>query len=128
MNLSMSKLILIIVLSLTSIYVISCSTCIKHYEGHQSIEVNGMIIKKFRNENHAIRTFELQKEGKQFSYAIFYDIPGLWDHSEVGDSLIKPAGSLEYKLVKPDTVLYFYPECVSLQSVGIIENPKYRSK
>lgn len=127
MNRPSISLVATVLLTFFSISFFSCSTCTDHYEEHRPLKIKGMIIKKFRNKNHAIRTFEFKKEKKSFYYAIFYDIPGLWDHAEVGDSLIKAAGSLEYKLVKPDTVLYFYPECIPLSRIGPMENPKYRS-
>ncbi|MEM8899145.1 MAG: hypothetical protein AAGC85_13615 [Bacteroidota bacterium] len=52
----------------------------------------------------------------------------LWQIAEIGDSLSKVPGSLEYQLFKEDTVLYFYPHCVEDKDIGIVKNPNWRKK
>jgi hypothetical protein len=50
----------------------------------------------------------------------------IWDHASPGDTLTKRANSLEYRLGKSDTTLYFYPHCVEAHEVGAVENPHFK--
>lgn len=97
------------------------------------IELNGNIINKAhdnKNWGRPILTLFLGKDslyGKDtVSLAIFYCHYELWEKAEIGDSLSKIAGSLEYQLFVDDTVLYFYPYCVEDNDIGIVKNPEWR--
>lgn len=39
------------------------------------------------------------------------EIIGIYKYGENGDTVIKEVNSLQYKLIKKDTVMYFYPIC-----------------
>lgn len=40
-----------------------------------------------------------------------FEFPDLYDYSTVGDKLVKDSLSLEFKLIKKDTVITFHPIC-----------------
>jgi xanthine dehydrogenase molybdopterin-binding subunit B len=39
------------------------------------------------------------------------ELVGIFEYGEKGDTIIKEVNSLQYKLIKKDTILYFYPIC-----------------
>lgn len=44
-------------------------------------------------------------------YLTEFEFPHLYNNSSVGDKLVKDSLSLEFKLIKKDTVITFHPIC-----------------
>lgn len=72
--------------------------------------INAVVIRKFRETyNHNSRVIEL---GNGEKFTLKNGLLNLWDSIEIGDSLSKLSGSLEFTLYKDDTVLTFIPDCL----------------
>lgn len=99
------KIILVI---LTAVICCSCSNC---YEYTIRLDFTGLIVDKKEDlNNHAYPSFEIKQDSvkKSFGGVSFYD---LYDLVDIGDSLIKKSGSLDFKIVKKDTIIYYLPNC-----------------
>ena len=107
----------------------SCLDCRESYiRNVKPILIEGVIQRKFYQENHAVPTLELLREEKLVHLSLLHnDIYKIWEMGEIGDSIAKDSGSLEYKLFTSDTILYFYPECVFPSEMGKLENPHFDS-
>jgi hypothetical protein len=99
-------------LTILVIFFTGCFDCRKYYlETVKGQSILGRIEKKFENENnHNAPLIELKSRDNLKTYDLF-DLFDLYTHCEVGDSLLKESNSLEYVLIKKDTVLYFSPKC-----------------
>ncbi|MEL6194788.1 MAG: hypothetical protein AAFR66_22195 [Bacteroidota bacterium] len=89
-------------------------------------DYQGVIVEKGRDDkNWGIHFLKLENGKNAFSTNNFLCTYELWLAAEIGDSLSKVPGSLEYQLFKDDTILYFYPDCVEDKDIGITKNPEW---
>jgi len=69
---------------------------------------NGIINRKFEDkENHALPTLIIKEENQRKIFGSFRDISGLYEYSQVGDSIIKEKGSLKVKIIRDDKETIF---------------------
>ena len=81
----------------------SIEDCIRIRKTYVNKEYNGIINKKFEDkENHALPTFIIKEENERKIFGSFRDNSGLYEYSQVGDSIIKEKGSLEVKIIRDD--------------------------
>ncbi|PZF71870.1 hypothetical protein [Taibaiella soli] len=96
-----------------TIFTTSCNNSCESYNNNivRSREYNFTIDSLFRDpKNHTVPTIVYTQNGKKRLLGLF-DIDDLYNAAEVGDSVSKASGQLEYKLFKKDTILSFYPFC-----------------
>ncbi|MEM7512589.1 MAG: hypothetical protein AAF388_16765 [Bacteroidota bacterium] len=92
-------------------------------------DYNGQIVERGRDENNwGLRYVKLNSAQKSILIDVFFCHYDMWQIAEVGDSLSKVSGSLEYQLFKEDTVLYFYPDCVEDKDIGVVKNPNWQKR
>lgn len=85
-------------------------TCDEFQESYTSKkELSGIIVKKFLDpQNHDGREIELS-DGNTFT--LINGLADLWEVIEVGDSIHKTIGSLEFAIYRSDTVIKMLPNC-----------------
>jgi hypothetical protein len=86
----------------------SCSNC---YEYTIDLDFKGIVIEKKEDmNNHAYPSFIIGESSKKTSFGgvPFYD---LYDTIEVGDSIIKKHGSLDFKIIRRDSIINYHPIC-----------------
>jgi hypothetical protein len=78
--------------------------CIQIRDMYVNVEYKGLIKMKFEDfENHAIPTLTIINEDKQNKiFGSFRETSGLYNYSQVGDSIIKEKGSLKVKIIRAD--------------------------
>jgi hypothetical protein len=78
--------------------------CIRIGEMYVNMEYKGLIKQKFEDmENHALPTLTIINEGKQSkTFGSFRETSGLYNYSQVGDTIIKERGSLIVKILRVD--------------------------
>lgn len=85
--------------------------CEGYYKKQRKVFFQGTVIKKYRSNNHDTPTLGFRNQNGTVVEGGFTQLGDLWDSAEVGDSIYKALNSLEYRLIKIDTVLSYYPEC-----------------
>jgi hypothetical protein len=96
------------ILVIISFFVISCSNC---HEYTSNLQFSGIVIKKekdYNNHAYPTNTVSEKTKDKSFGGACFYMLYNLID---VGDSLLKEQGNLDFKIIKKDTVLIYRIPC-----------------
>jgi len=63
------------------------------------------------SKNHATPTLIISNDSVHKREIGVHALEELYNNTTVGDSIMKAQGSLEFRLVKKDTVLSFYPMC-----------------
>lgn len=85
--------------------------CERYYKKEKKVLFQGTIVKKYRSNNHDTPILSFRKPNRTVVEGGFSRLEDLWDSTEIGDSIYKAVNSLEYRLIKVDTVLSFYPQC-----------------
>jgi hypothetical protein len=70
-----------------------------------------VIVEKYQTNNHAEPVLEILNAKGENVGGAYFQLLRLWDAAQIGDSVYKAPGSIEYDLIKPDTTLSFYPVC-----------------
>ena len=77
--------------------------CIRIKKKYVNKEYNGIINRKFEDkENHALPTLIIKEENQPKIFGSFRDISGLYEYTQVGDSIIKEKGSLKVMIIRDD--------------------------
>lgn len=78
--------------------------CIRLRETYINMEYKGLIMQKFEDmENQALPTLTIISEKKQSkTFGSFRETSGLYNYSQVGDSIIKEKGSLKVQILRAD--------------------------
>lgn len=78
--------------------------CIRLRETYINMEYKGLIMQKFEDmENQALPTLTIINEKKQSkTFGSFRETSGLYNYSQVGDSIIKEKGSLKVQILRAD--------------------------
>lgn len=78
--------------------------CIRLRETYINMEYKGLIMQKFEDmENQALPTLTIISEKKQSkTFGGFRETSGLYNYSQVGDSIIKEKGSLKVQILRAD--------------------------
>ena len=106
----MKKYSLLIAMSISNLFFSSC-TCKRIVEDDRGEKWEFRIESMFIDKNHAVPTVVLSgNKQKNVQWGIS-DLPDLYRNASIGDSMCKDSGSLEVRLVKKDTTMYFYPNC-----------------
>jgi hypothetical protein len=91
--------------------------CIRVREQYLNAEYNGVVSNKFKGkENHAAKTLIIKGKTEKKFFRKYRDISGLYEYVRVGDSIYKPNGSLDVKVIrgKRDTIFSIDLECDGL--------------
>ena len=88
-----------------------CFNCEKFHESLRKDRFYGVIVKKYKTNNHAEPMLEILNAKGENVGGAYFELLSLWDAAQIGDSVYKAPGSIEYNLIKPDTTLSFYPIC-----------------
>jgi hypothetical protein len=92
----------------------SCYDCKKVNEITRKGYLIGTVDSTYRdvsNRGHPIITLKFIKNDLKIIWIDGSELFELYNLSENGDTIIKERNSLQYKLIKKDTVMYFYPIC-----------------
>lgn len=78
--------------------------CIRLRETYINMEYKGLIMQKFEDmENQALPTLTIISEKKQSkTFGSFRETSGVYNYSQVGDSIIKEKGSLKVQILRAD--------------------------
>lgn len=75
--------------------------CIRIRKKYVNKKYNGIINRKFKDkENHALPTLIIKEKNQRKIFGSFRDISGLYEYSQVGDSIIKEKESLKIKIIR----------------------------
>jgi hypothetical protein len=88
-----------------------CYNCKRVFEGIRKEKWQYHIDTLYVNSDHANLTFIVSSKSEHHVLLGVDELKNLFDHASVGDSIYKEIGSLEFKLIKKDTMMSFYPEC-----------------
>ena len=87
---------------LSSVFMFSCGVDFSK-KNTEKKDISGKVIEKYRDEhNHMETTIVYENKDGQFKYQIsdWAIKSDLWDYLEVGDSIIKPTGTLTLQVKK----------------------------
>lgn len=90
---------------------LGCFNCERYYARKKKIVIKGLIVNKFTSSNHAEPILEIKNSTGEVIQGAYFQLFDLWTAAQTGDSIYKAANSLQYCLIKRDTIICFYPEC-----------------
>ena len=77
--------------------------CISVREQFFNTEYEGVVNKKFKDkENHAAKTLIIKGKTEKKIFRKYRDISGLYEYSQVGDSIKKEKGTAKVKITRGD--------------------------
>jgi|GEM_PF-2147135 len=90
---------------------IGCNNCEKVWKETKDEKWLYRIDSMYISKSHATPMLVISSNSVYKKEIGVYALQDLYNNAAIGDTILKEQGSLEFKLIKRDTALSFYPMC-----------------